>query len=156
MTSKLTWSPPVVPARLPGWETAYARVLESHLANAFAWGTSDCLILPADLCLAMTGVEVFPAELRRYDSEIGALKLLSKLGLGGVEDALRRAFPPVPVARARRGDCGVRTVTIDGRATASAFVVLGNGMAVGKAEGRGKVIVPVFELTSAFAIGALR
>lgn len=149
-----TWSPPPVPRRLPGWETMFVRVLESHLAMPFGWAISDCLVLPADLCLAMTGVEIFPQDLRRaYSSADTADELLSTLGFSGVEDALKRVFPPIAKARARRGDCGVRQVTVAGKTVTSTFIVAGGGMAVGKG-GRGRVTVPVLELAATYAIGA--
>lgn len=89
------------PARLPGWETAFVRVMESHMALPFAWGVSDCLIVPADLCQVMTGVDPMKG-LRRYRSEMGALHTPVSQNEEGASDLIalcRCGFLPVPQIR---------------------------------------------------------
>lgn len=149
--AKRFWTPPAIPARLPGWERAFVDVMERHLAERFAWGVSDCLIVPADLCLGMTGVDPMKG-LRRYTTEFGALKVLAKIGCTSVEDALERAFPSIPVLMARRGDCGVLEEVSDGKPWLSTLIVMGD-RAIGKGP-HGPVSIPTHKLKSAFAIGA--
>lgn len=150
--SKPSWKPPLIPARLPGWERAYVEVLGAHNAQAFAWGVSDCLIVAADLCLAMTGVDPMQ-KLRRYSTEAGALRRLVKLGFNTVEDALEATFPVVPLARARRGDCAVLEQVVDGRPWLSTLIIMGD-RAVGKGP-QGPAYVATASLRRAFSIGAV-
>jgi len=152
MTGLPNWTTPA--ERQPGWERGYAETLALHMAQPFAWGVSDCLIVPADLCAAMCGRNPMPATLRRYRSELGAAKLMRQLAFDTVEDALARVFPPIPVLRARRGDCGVLEQTVDGRRQLATLIVLGDGSAVGKGQG-GIARVPVRALKSTFAIGSV-
>jgi hypothetical protein len=145
------WKAPAIPARRAGWERAYVEVMERHMSAPFAWGVSDCLIVPADLCLAMTGVDPMK-RMRRYSSEVGAMKLLLKTGCADVEAALALAFRPVPPAYARRGDCGVFEQTFDGKPWLTTFVIMGD-RAVAKGPD-GAMFVPIHKLKSTFAIGA--
>ena len=148
----MTWSPPTIGLRLPGWESRLVETLQAHLAQPFAWGESDCLIVPADICKAMTGANPFPMRLRRYRTAAGAQRALLQLGFDTVQGPLEACFKRVPKALARRGDCGVRRISIEGVETLSAMVVLGNGTAVGKGMD-GPVIVPVLGLDRTYAIG---
>lgn len=147
-----SWTPPIIPRRLPGWEGRLARTLESHLDRPFAWGVSDCLTIAADVCMAMTGVDPFPVELRaHYDDERSALALLARLGFDDVSGPLERAFKRIPKARARRGDCGVLADPAGrGRAT---LIVIGS-MAIGRSAAGGLAVVPVLSLDATYAIGA--
>lgn len=151
MISQKVWTPRAIPARRAGWERAYVEVMERHMAAPFAWGVSDCLTVPAGLCLAMTGVDPMKG-LHRYSTEFGAMKKLAQIGCATVEDALACAFPSVPVLLARRGDCGVLGQTVDGKPWLSTLIVMGD-RAVGKGPD-GPVSVPTHRLKSAFMIGA--
>lgn len=151
MPSLPIWTTPA--ERQPGWERGYAETLQRHLDQPFAWGVSDCLIVPADLCAAMCGRNPFPMKLRAYRTELGAAKLMRRLGFNTVEDALARVFPAIAPLRARRGDCGVLEQTIDGVSELATLILLGDGSAVGKGPG-GMVRLPASRLKSTFAIGA--
>ncbi|HTN63522.1 MAG TPA: hypothetical protein VL147_18535, partial [Devosia sp.] len=111
-----------------------------------------CLIVPADLCRAMTGTDPMRG-LRRYGTEAGAMKVLLRLGFRSVEDALAVVFAPIDPLRARRGDCGVLAQMQDGRPWLSTLIVMGD-RAVGKGP-RGPMIVATSSLKRTFAIGAL-
>jgi hypothetical protein len=151
MMPELIWTPPAIPPRQRGWETRFAALMEHELAQPFSWGSSDCLTLAADVCEALTGVQPFPLELRDYDSAAGAATVLVKLGFTSISGPLEAVFQPIPSARARRGDCGVR-VSAEGEL--STFIVLG-ATAVGRAEGKSRVVVPTLQLAQTFAIGAV-
>lgn len=140
------------PARLPGWERSYVEVLMHHQAQPFAWGTSDCLIVAADLCKEMTGRDPMHG-LRRYGTEAGAMKVLLKSGYRNVEEALEATFPEVSPLLARRGDCGVLEQSIGGQPWLSTLIVMGD-RAIGKGP-RGPVVVAMSSLKRTFAIGAL-
>lgn len=148
------WTAKAIPARIPGWERAARPVLETHMAQPITWGTSDCLSVPIDLCQAMTGVSVLSAHLRRYRTELGAYKLLAKLGFADVEEALNAAFTRTAVAMARRFDAGVvERLDEAGRPVLATVIVIEGGQAIGR-DHAGIVLVPVLSLRSTFAIGA--
>ena len=143
-----------IPAeRQKGWELAYVETVQRHMAAPFEWGVSDCLIVPADLCLAMCGRNPLPEKLRRYRTEHAAMKLMLSLGFRDVERALSAVFPSIPKAQARRGDCGVLEQVVDGKPWLAPLIVLHDWSAVGKGP-NGPVRVPVDRLRSTFAIGA--
>lgn len=148
----MTMSVKSPPARLPGWERSYVDVLTRHQAQPFAWGQSDCLIVAADLCKAMTGTDPMRG-LRRYGTEAGAMRVLIKAGFRTVEDALQATFPEVSKLLARRGDCGVLEQSVDGQPWLSTLIVMGD-RAVGKGP-LGPVVVETSRLKRTFAIGAL-
>lgn len=150
MTKNKTWQPPAIPARRHGWERAYVDVLDHHIRAPFRWGVSDCLIVPAALCSAMTGVDPMRGQ-RRYRTEAGALRALARLGFRGVEDVLDAVFPEIPLLRARRGDCGVLEQSVAGLPWLSTFIVMGD-RAVGKGM-NGPVLVETTRLKRTFAIG---
>lgn len=151
--STLRWTPKPIPGRLPGWDKVLVARLEHILATPFAWGISDCLTSAADVCEAMTGVQPFPKGLRRYRTAEGAQRLLFKLGFNDVSGPLETIFRPIPQAMARRGDVAVRRIAVHGVETLTTFIVLGNGMAVGKQEGVAHTLLPVLQLDRAYAIG---
>ena len=149
----MSWTVPTIPARRPGWERAYVEVMERQAQLPFGWTPeAHCLGTPAELCLAMTGVDPMRG-LRGYSTEAGAMKALFKLGFSDVEQALQAVFPTITNLRARRGECGVLEQVVDGRPWLASFVVMGE-MARGKGPD-GLVHVPTARLKRCFAIGAL-
>lgn len=146
-----TWTTP--PVRQPGWERSYIEVLNRHAVLPFGWGSSDCLILVADICAAITGRDPLPAKLRRYRTETGAGRLLLALGFTDIEMALAAVFPAIAPAQARRGDCAIIERQINGKPSLAAVIVTGPA-AVGKGP-NGQIIVPRRQLKAAFAIGSL-
>lgn len=145
------WKPRDIPARRPGWEHAYALILEKQAQVPFSWGEADCLTRVADLCRAMTGVNPFPMGMRRYRTAAGAAKQLKNLGFNDVDAALSAVFPEIAKAKARRGDCGVGEVRIQGKMVVATFIVMG-AQAVGSNE-RGPVVVPTLALKRTFKVG---
>lgn len=150
--SKLpNWSTPL--ERLAGWEPAYVATMTRHAGAPFAYGASDCLIVIADLCLAMCGRNPVPARLRRYRTMRGAARQMAALGFVDAEAALAAIFPRIAPAVARRGDCGIVETTVDGKTVKAAVVVMG-ATVQGKGEA-GPVRLPRSALTAAFAIGSI-
>lgn len=150
MPSLPNWTTPA--KRRPGWERSYVEIVQHHMALPVIWGESDCLTVPADLCEGMCGRNPFPTKLRRYSTELGAAKLMRRLGFETVEDALAGVFPRVSKTMVRRGDCGVFESILDGRPQLACLIVLHDGTAAGKGIA-GPVRVPVSRLKSTFAIG---
>jgi hypothetical protein len=149
----MSWTPPTIPPRRPGWERAFVSVMESQMALPFGWTPeAHCLGAPGLLCAGMTGVDPMRG-IRRYSTEAGAWKQLFKLGFKDVEEALEAVFPEIALPRARRGDCGVLRQDINGRPSVATFIVMGD-RAVGRSA-RGPVFVPIQALKRCFAIGAI-
>ncbi len=137
---------PKVPSRQSNWETQLVNVLEQYALKPFAWGEADCLTLVADACLAMTGVDPL-LQLRGYSTEAEAAKLMTIRGCSGVGEALAQAFPDVPAAQARRGDCGYIE-----RAGQQLAVVVYGAEVFGRHE-RGSFRLPSSQLVRAFKVG---
>lgn len=148
----MSWTPPSIPARLPGWERQFVVTMERLRSVPFGWSPdAHCLGAPAELCRVMTGVDPMRG-LRRYSSEAGAWKQLFKLGFRDVEQALEAVFPEISPMRARRGDSGVLEQVVDGKPTIATFIIMGD-RAIGRGP-RGPVYVPIGALRRCFAIGA--
>jgi hypothetical protein len=139
------------PRRL-GWERSFVAALEAHMRAPFAWGSSDCLTMVADVAEALTGHNPLPPDCRAYGTAAAAGALLDELGYPDVEKALAATFPAIAPALARRGDCGVVETLVAGRPTRAAVIVLGPAV-VGKG-GRRAIHKPRTALLAAFAIGA--
>lgn len=78
--------------------------------KSFEWGVSDCCLFASDCCIESVGVD--PAELFRgkYHSEIGAVKMLAKLG--HIEEQFDKCFERVDVKQANRGDVVMKDRTV--------------------------------------------
>lgn len=151
MTRRI-WKAPRIPARRPGWDAAFAEAMQRHVGAQFAYGASDCLLMAADVCLAMTGVDPMKG-LRRYEGELAAFRLMARLGLADVEAALAAVFPRLPgAALAMRGDAGIVERFVDGKMVKSTVIVLDH-RAFGKHD-LGPLAVPTLSLSAVFAIGA--
>lgn len=137
---------PEVPARQANWEAGLIGTLKDYMAKPFAWGEADCLTLVADTCLAMTGIDPLQ-PLRGYKTEADAAKLMALRGCSGVGEALAQAFPEVPIAQARRGDCGYIE-----RAGQQLAVVVYGAEVFGRHE-RGAFRLPSSQLVRAFKVG---
>jgi hypothetical protein len=112
------------PLRLDAW-------VRDAQARAFAWGTWDCGLAPADWSLRATGADPAAWFRGRYQDEQGAYQALRDFAGGGVREAWQRSaaelgWPEVPKLRAQRGDIAL-VVTQTGT---SAGVVLGARVAV--------------------------
>jgi hypothetical protein len=148
----MSWKPPSIPPRRPGWERGFVSVMEKQMALPFGWTPeAHCLGAPALLCEAMTGVDPMRG-IRPYASEATAWRRLAKLGFRSVEEALEAVFPEIDILRARRGDCGVLEQVVNGKPWIATFVVLGD-RSLGRSPD-GPVFVPTAALKRAFAIGA--
>ncbi len=145
------WSPVEIPSRKPGWEHAYAELLQRQAETVFAWGKADCLTRVADLCESITGANPLPKSMRRYRTAAGAARVMARLGFADVGEALAATFPETARAKARRGDCGVAEVHIGGKPVLSTFIIIGTS-AVGSNE-RGPVVIPTMSLKRTFRIG---
>ncbi len=81
---------------------ALDRYLAERRRMPFAWGRSrnDCVSFAAGAAIAQTGRD--PLKGLRWESEAGALRLLTRLG--GLEAAISARLPGIAPAQALRGD----------------------------------------------------
>lgn len=127
---------------MPGLVERLAEYLDSAARTPFVWGVFDCLLFPADWRRLVDGVD--PAERFRgtYDSERGALRILTTHGgfLGLANTEMTRAGLQ-PTTRPVAGDVGlVEVVSLAGPSPAGAifngetWAVLprGGGLAFGR------------------------
>ena len=89
--------------RVNGWPGALVGFLNARARTPFAWGSNDCCSFAADAVVAITGTDPM-ADLRGYDSETGAGRVLVKCGVGGFEEIVAAIFDEIPPGMARRGD----------------------------------------------------
>ncbi len=79
----------------------------------FAWGTADCLTFAAGCAEPVIGRDPIAHLRGRYDSELGAKRLMVENGWGDMGDVAASVFGEIPVALARDGDWA-RIVNEDG------------------------------------------
>ncbi|MGL4351609.1 MAG: DUF6950 family protein [Plesiomonas shigelloides] len=81
---------------------AVAAVLQDPKYAEYQRGVTDCAMLVADCCLALSGKDPAAEYRDQYDDLKGALSILQKHG--SIADALDRHFERVDVAFMQRGD----------------------------------------------------
>lgn len=92
--------------RLPNWSVRLQAAVSARLLMPFAWGSQDCALFGADCVEACTGADP-AADLRgRYRTELGAARVLKRLG-GLAALAAARLGPEIPPTLAVRGDIGL-------------------------------------------------
>lgn len=91
--------------RLENWPTLLADYFSSRYDAPFVWGVNDCCLFAADGVLAITGTDIAAAYRGKYDSAIGALKILADYD-GSVIAIIDKhvKLPRTTLALARRGD----------------------------------------------------
>ena len=135
--------------RLEDWADRYLEAIALHARLPFEWGVSDCLLLPMDVCAAITG-EV-PATFKRgsYHTMSDAVRELRALGFAHLGDAFAANFEEIPPAFAQRGDIGI--ADYPGAILGGGVVVIGDEL-IGKGE-QGLVRLPRDAMVRAFRIG---
>ena len=84
------------------WLDALHATVEQYRNHPQKWGNWDCCQFAAECVLAMTGVD-YRSKFPLYQSEAEALEIIGEHG--GMAGLLSSVLgPPVPVARAMRGD----------------------------------------------------
>lgn len=121
--------------------------IEEHRKEPFGWGVSDCAVLFSDAVFAMTDCDPFEA-VGLWKSEMDALRALARMEVRSVYEFIEQRFEQVPVAFARRGDCGF-IETYD--ALTCPAIITGHE-AVSRNE-KGWVSFPITRLAVAFRVG---
>lgn len=99
--------------RLRDWQSRFRSCVREH-QRPFSWGVQDCCLFAADHVLAITGQDPAAEWRGSYANELGAGRLLQRLG--GVRTLLDLHFGArVAPLLARVGDVGL--LVIEGRDT---------------------------------------
>lgn len=96
--------------RIQGWERALSAAVEAARHRPFQRGVFDCCIWPADVVLAMAGIDGAAAFRGRYTTRTGAIRALAEFsGGGGLLEVMRKlasqhGWSEIKPLLARRGD----------------------------------------------------
>lgn len=93
--------------RFDDWEQRLHALTLERLSTPYEWGVNDCALFAADAVLAMTGKDPMAEFRGRYDSQIGALRLISDMGKDSLGDAVATMLDEIEPARLSRGDVGL-------------------------------------------------
>lgn len=102
--------------RKSDWQTALSEYISAVREEGlpFSYGQNDCCTFAAGAVEAITGEDPIPEFRGEYESEIGSLKALKKIGAGSLEETLGAKFEEVDLPHVQRGDivffegnCGV-------------------------------------------------
>lgn len=90
-------------------------VINERRELPFAWGTNDCMILAADVVLAITGKDFAVDTRGKYDTPEGGIRILKRvLNQDNISGLLRSLFEEAHVAFARPGDIVYRKSNLYG------------------------------------------
>lgn len=98
--------------RLENWEQRLNDFLAAHSDAVHRYGAIDCVLFPAAIVEALTGEDPGAPYRGTYDGQVGALRLLAKLGAESPTELIDRYLPRVIRPMARRGDI---VMTYDGQ-----------------------------------------
>lgn len=120
----------------------------SARGSGFAWNAiDDCLGWAAAVAMELTGRDPIAHIRGRYDSAVGARRVMVEEGWSGLADVARSCFREIPLAEARFGDWAV-IANIDGTETIG--VVAGAMIAAKTEAGMGQT--PRSRATAAFRV----
>lgn len=103
------------------------KVLMSYNNKTFEWGKSDCALFVAECVDAQTGSNLLNEFKNKYNSALGALKLLKQKGYNNLEEIYDDYFKSIPLEHALNGD--IILFLEDNRMTSGIFY-MGNIMAI--------------------------
>src|SRR6478735_12505712 len=66
--------------RLNNWQSKLGALITERMHAPFAWGSQDCVLLGADVKLAVTGEDPAAAWRGTYKDALGAARVLAALG----------------------------------------------------------------------------
>lgn len=97
--------------RFEDWPVRLDAEIEAARPRVFQWGEHDCLMFTARVVQALTGVDHAAAWRGKYETELGAARILKRLRYADTAAAATdKLGPAIAVLLAQRGD----VVTFDG------------------------------------------
>jgi len=118
------------PPRARLWQPLFLAEIGRLRALEPGWGRLDCVTLPRDMVVALTGADasLWPSG---WTDEVSARRVMARHGFADVGAVLAAALPEVAPSFARAGDVGV----IEGPDGISGCIVIGETLAVVRASG---------------------
>ena len=95
--------------RVENWQQALSAVIRACWNAPFAWGEHDCVMFAADCVQAITGSDPAAEYRGKYETEVGAAKLMKRSG-GLREMATAALGDEISPALATLGDVGLHEV----------------------------------------------
>ncbi len=134
------------PPRKRVWQPAFRAELARLRSLTPGLGVLDCITLPRDMVVALTGADaaLWPSG---WTDEASARRVLARHGFRDVGEVLAAVLPEIPPAFARMGDVG----TVDSPAGPAGCVVLGETLALVREDGL-SVTAPRHLLLRAFRV----
>lgn len=90
--------------RREDWAERLAEEIKAARSRPFVWGEHDCMLFVSDCVKAMTDEDPASDLRGKYDTEFGALRIISELGHESLAEAVTNRFRCVAIMRAKRGD----------------------------------------------------
>jgi hypothetical protein len=133
--------------RFEDWPDRLAEVIARHDELPFAYGVSDCAILPFDVIEGLTGTlpELFRGS---YTDAASARAAMRERGCQNLAELFAKALPEIPLAFANRGDIGI--ADYPGAIIGGGVVIVGLDV-IGKGH-EGLVRLPRTSLARAFKV----
>jgi hypothetical protein len=98
--------------RLPDWEPLLAAYVAASRDTVYRLGKRDCARFAVGGVEAVTGVDIWPADLDGYTSQRGMVRAIRRMGWQSLDDAATALLgPSIPALAAHSGD-----VVSDGQA----------------------------------------
>jgi hypothetical protein len=92
-------------ARLPDWEARLAAHVTASRDVTYRLGRRDCARFAAGGVMAVTGVDIWPADLDGYSTHRGLVRALRRKGWQSLDDAATALLGPfIPPLAAHSGD----------------------------------------------------
>lgn len=95
--------------RVEHWPRLLSEYITLIRHKPFVWGQRDCVLVGLNAARVVTGIDATPDVQGQYDSAIGALRLIRKMGATDLESAshilaARYGGEPISPMYAQRGD----------------------------------------------------
>jgi cell wall-associated NlpC family hydrolase len=132
--------------RIKGWEQRLYAVTVQAMGAPHAWGQNDCVTFVADAVRELTGVDLGDGLRGTYDSPLGALRVMHKLGANNVGDLAALYMPEVSPSQARRGDIILASDPHD-------FLAVCVGRTAVGPSAHGMLHIPMEQAVRAFKVG---
>lgn len=133
------------------WPKILDQKIEEGKSAPFVWGQCDCLLFAGNTAAAMVDYDLHAkaeSDLFKYESEIGAYKMLAKHFDGKMGNVFGKVFEEIPVPMAGRGDLAI--VMFEGKEVCGVIDSSGRRVACKALEG--VLFVPIADAIKAWRV----
>ena len=138
------------------WPERMMKALNDSRDTLFAWGSHDCALFACDIAQIVCGIDFASALRGRYETGLGAARVLKRFAGGGLEEAAEKIASDndcleITPLTAQRGDIMLAKVLVsDGVLRDSLGICVGERIAF--ASKRGFVQLPLTEARRAWRV----